>query len=218
MAETASFTSRRLAETVVKAYIRPQTYLNVVYLLLAFPLGVFYFVFLVVGLGLGFGLLVTLVGLPILLAVHVVSWTLVTFERTMAIRLLKVDIPPMLPKESSGRGLWGKVKGHLTNPVTWTGIFFLMAKFPIGVVSFLVTVLFIALTVALVAGPAIYKISAINLGLLKVDTLGEAIVLVPVGVLVALIAPQVLNLAAFLSGRFAYLMMGARWWETPREE
>ena len=33
----------------------PQSYLNIVYLLLAFPLGTFYFVFLVTGLSLGLG-------------------------------------------------------------------------------------------------------------------------------------------------------------------
>lgn len=43
----------------------PRSYLNIVYLLLAFPLGTFYFVFLVTGLSLGFGLIITLVGIPI---------------------------------------------------------------------------------------------------------------------------------------------------------
>ena len=44
----------------------PQSYLNIVYLLLAFPLGTFYFVFLVTGLSLGAGLSITLLGIPLL--------------------------------------------------------------------------------------------------------------------------------------------------------
>ena len=37
---------------------RPQSYINAFYLLITFPLGIAYFVFLVTGLSLGFGLLV----------------------------------------------------------------------------------------------------------------------------------------------------------------
>jgi len=43
---------------------REGTYLNIIYLLLAFPLGTAYFVFLVTGLSLGLGLSITLLGIP----------------------------------------------------------------------------------------------------------------------------------------------------------
>ncbi len=44
-----------------------QTYRNLGYLLLAFPLGVTYFLFLAVGFALGTAFFVTLLGLPVLL-------------------------------------------------------------------------------------------------------------------------------------------------------
>ena len=43
---------------------RGQTYLNIIYLLLSFPLGTAYFVFLVAGLLLGLNLLIIWVGIP----------------------------------------------------------------------------------------------------------------------------------------------------------
>jgi len=49
--------------------VKPKTWRSVGYLLLAFPLGIFYFVFLVTGLSLGFGLFITLLGIPILVGV-----------------------------------------------------------------------------------------------------------------------------------------------------
>ena len=70
-----------------------QSYLNIVYLLLAFPLGTFYFVFLITGLSLGFGLIITLLGIPILLLVLGGSVVLCRFERSIANNLLKQDIP-----------------------------------------------------------------------------------------------------------------------------
>jgi hypothetical protein len=52
---------------------RGETYLNIIYLLLAFPLGTAYFVFLVTGLSLGLGLLIIWIGIPILLFM-IVAW------------------------------------------------------------------------------------------------------------------------------------------------
>ncbi len=65
----------------LEAVAHPQTYLNIVYLLLGLPLGIAYFVFLVTGISLGFGLLVIGVGIHILVLVLAVSWALCQFER-----------------------------------------------------------------------------------------------------------------------------------------
>ncbi len=44
----------------------PQSYINIFYLLLAFPLGIAYFVFLVTGISVGASLIIIWVGVPIL--------------------------------------------------------------------------------------------------------------------------------------------------------
>jgi len=48
-----------------KVIVSGQAYLNLFYLLVAFPLGVFYFVFLVSGLSAGVSLAIIWVGIPI---------------------------------------------------------------------------------------------------------------------------------------------------------
>jgi hypothetical protein len=96
-----------------------QSYINIIYLLIAFPLGTFYFVFLVTGLSTGFGLLVTLVGIPFLLLVLGGSWVLCEFERKTTMAMLKEDIPPA-PDQPTSKGLWARVKAHLSNSITWT--------------------------------------------------------------------------------------------------
>jgi hypothetical protein len=53
--------------------LRGQTYLNALYVFLAFPLGLFYFIFLVTGLSLGVGLAILWIGLIILLAM-IAGW------------------------------------------------------------------------------------------------------------------------------------------------
>ncbi len=74
--------------------VRGQSYLNILYLLLAFPLGLTYFIFLVTGLAVGFGLFITLVGIPILLLVLGGSWVLCSIERWLARTLLNESISP----------------------------------------------------------------------------------------------------------------------------
>ena len=53
-------------KTVFETVAERQTYYNIAYLMLSFPLGLFYFVYLVTMLSLGFGLAVTVVGLPLI--------------------------------------------------------------------------------------------------------------------------------------------------------
>ena len=99
------------------AIIDPQSYINIIYLLIALPLGTFYFVFLVTGLSLGFGLIITLLGIPVLLFVLGGSSVLCRVERYIAINLLKEDIPAA-STQPTPQGLWLRVKTHLTNKAT----------------------------------------------------------------------------------------------------
>ncbi len=62
-----------------------QTYVNLLYLLVSFPLGIFYVVFLLLGLT---SILSTtfILGAPILLLVIFIWWRLAGFERNLAMR------------------------------------------------------------------------------------------------------------------------------------
>ncbi|MCK5645321.1 MAG: sensor domain-containing protein, partial [Anaerolineales bacterium] len=68
-----------------KVVLSKQAYLNLLYLLAAFPLGIFYFVFLISGLSTGISLVIIWVGIPILLLVGIAWWGLANLERIMAI-------------------------------------------------------------------------------------------------------------------------------------
>ena len=185
----------------------PQSYLNIVYLLLAFPLGTFYFVFLVTGLSLGFGLSVTLLGIPLLGLVLGGSWALCKFERNVAGTLLRVDIPAGA-RQPESNGLWARVKVLLKDRVTWTGMFYLLLKFPLGVATFTIVVTLIAVTLALLAAPIVYVYADIDLLIWYVDTLPEAFALTLIGVAVLFISMHLMNGMAYVSGRIARVSLG----------
>ena len=187
--------------------IDPQSYLNIVYLLVAFPLGTFYFVFLVTGLSLGFGLIITLVGIPILLLVLAGSWALCKLERNVAITMLKEDIPAASSQPIS-QGLWSRVKVLLKDSVTWTGVLYLFLKFPLGIVTFTIVVTLISVSLGLLTAPIYYSFVDMGLGFWNIDMLWEAFVLTLIGIPMIFISLYLMNGAAFVSGRLARVMLG----------
>ena len=186
----------------------PQSYLNIVYLLLAFPLGTFYFVFLVTGLSLGFGLIITLVGIPILLLVLSGSWVLCRFERQVAITLLNEDIPLSVSRPASG-GLWSRVKALLKDRVTWTGVLYLFLKFPLGIVTFTIAVTLIAVTVGFLAAPTyMWTSDSLVWGSWSFDPFPWSWILTIIGIPMVFISLHLLNATAVVFGRMTRVMLG----------
>jgi len=192
-----------------------QSYLNLLYLLAAFPLGLFYFCFLVCGLSLGVSLTIVWVGLPILLLVGAGWWLLAGFERLMAIHLLKEDVPTMKRPSNESAGIWTRFTGYLANPVTWKGLLYLLVKFPLGMVTFVILVILIALTVAFVSLPFTYQSQQffqdgfLHAGqfVWQIDSLGEALLGTLIGLLLWPLSLNISNGLAWLHAKFARLML-----------
>lgn len=161
-----------------KAPFRLRTYTNLLYLALAFPLGLLYFIFLTVGLSVGAGLTLIWIGIPILALVFAGSWGLAAMERQLAIHALGAEVPPMSPQPAAEtRTVWQQVKAFFSNPVTWKGMAFLFLKLPLGMVSFVSIVFLLATSLAFLVAPFVWQwgmdFEADGV-ILLVDTWGEA--------------------------------------------
>lgn len=194
-----------------------QSYRNILYLLLSFPLGLCYFVFLVTGIALGIGTLIIWIGVPILLLTISVWWQLAVFERQMAMRWLSITIPPLAYASSRQVKLWQKAQARLTNEMTWKTLAYLFIKFPLGICSFVVTVTLFSLTLSV-------SITGLVLGLLTTPFVllytllwGEAdmrstveryLLFASLGFGLTLLTLHVLNGLAFVAGQFARSMLG----------
>ncbi|WP_167880902.1 sensor domain-containing protein [Methanococcoides sp. AM1] len=190
---------------------RKQTYLNLTYLLFSFPLGTAYFIFLVTGLSMGLSLSITLIGIPILILMLVAWWELASFERQLAIWLLGIDIPPMESQKVTNQKMTEKLKGYIINPVTWKGLVFLFIKFPLGIFTLIVSFTLIALTIALIGVPLIYKTNYINFGSYQVESIGVALMVMAGGLLLGIISLHIMNALAKVSGILAYHLLGSTW-------
>lgn len=192
--------------------VRGQTYLNLVYLFLAFPLGLFYFILLVTGFSLGFGLLIIWVGILILAGMFVASWACANFERQLAIQLLHENIPDGKSSAPAGMTTWDQIKSHFANPVTWKSLVYLLVKFPLGILSFTVLVTLITLSLALIATPVLYPycqtgVWHCGIPASLIDTMPEAIIVSLSGVALLFPSLHIFNWLAWISGRFAKIML-----------
>lgn len=182
----------------------PQTYRNVLYLLLAFPLGTFYFVFLVTGITVGVGLIVVaLVGIPILIGVVIASRTFMVFERSLASALLGTDIPPIAVMPAAAGSWWARLTALRRDRVTRTGMAYLLLKFPVGIATFTAAVTLISTSVGLAAAPAyMWTSGELNWGDWTFDPFLWSWILVPIGIVLAFVSLHLMNAMADAFGRW----------------
>lgn len=202
------------------APVEVRTYTNLFYLALAFPLGLFYFVFLLTGLAVGFGLTIVWIGLPILAVVLAASWGMAALERRLAILLLGADVPPMMPASTGQpKGFWNTVQEFLANPVTWKGLGFLFLKFPLGILSFVLTLILLVIPTAFLFAPVAWGFDDVyyDIPFWNVDTFGETLILAAIGFMGLLVSLNVLNGLGMVWRELAEAMLGSRRFEVPSE-
>jgi signal transduction histidine kinase len=189
----------------------PLTYGRIAYLVLALPLGVAEFSFLVTAISFGLATAVTLIGIPVLIAtIYAWRW-LAQLERRLIGALTGVQIPSPYRPDPVGAGWSKKVHGRLADPATWKDLVFLLLQLPLGIVAFTGALVVVGLAVGGLAAPAYYWAmpDGIQLGIITADTLGEAIALVPFGALIALVGIPALGLLGRGYGELASLLLGS---------
>lgn len=190
-----------------------QTYKNVLYLVLAFPLGLAYYGFLVVGFVLGVGLSVLGVGLGILLGTLIGARFIASFERRLANTLLGTTIPTPDDIDPTADGLPETATAYLRAPSTWRGLGFVFLKFWIGILSFVLLVTFLGTGLELVLLPVFPQgVFNVEIGGWVVarsfETPVRRAVAVPVGAVLVVIACHVLNAFTRANASIAASLLG----------
>ena len=189
----------------------PRTYGRIAYLLLALPLGIAEFAFLVTAISLGAGLAVSLIGIPILIAT-VYAWRFIAqLERRLIGALTGREIADPYRPAPAGASRWRRLNARLGDPATWKDLAFLLLQLPLGAVAFIVTVTVLSVGVAAVFSPVTFWAipDGIDLGLLVVDTLPEALVLAVLGAVVLAIGIPALGALGRLYGAYSEVLLGS---------
>ena len=188
-----------------------RTYTRILYMLLALPLGVAEFSFLVTAISTGFGTAITLIGVPILIGAMWAWRWIADFERRLIGRLVGVEIPSPYRPEPEGARWWRRVAARAADPATWKDLAFLLLQLPLGVVAFSVTVVVLGTGLGALFAPVLEWAlpDDARIAWLEIDTLAESLALVPVGALVLLVGIPGLSALGRLYGWLAAQLLGS---------
>ena len=115
----------------------PSTYGALLYMVLALPTGIFYFVWAVTGISLSLGFAILIIGIPFALLFLASIRLLSHVEGRIVESLLGVRMPRRLPAPPTERqSLWAQVLEAVTDARTWSSLLYLLLRLPLGVVYF----------------------------------------------------------------------------------
>ena len=188
-----------------------QTYRNLAYLALTFPLGVLYFTLVWGGGAAGVSTLPILVGAPILVAVLAMAVAVADIETRLARGLLGADVSMNTPSPSE-ETLTEYAKRLVLSPQSYLAVVYLLSKFVIGIAAFTALVTAATLSAVLTAAPLVYDRPGVTYNFgpnVVIDPPPEAMVAAVAGILLAFVSLHVFNLAARALARYTELLLDA---------
>jgi len=150
---------RSLLKRTFGPYTEGRTYKNMLYLFLMFPLGIIYFVYLITGIALSLGLIITIIGIPLLIlflmSIKGIAW----FQGRLTESLLGIRMPRKRRKYRATGTWWQKLKINLKNPRLYSSMLCLFLMYPLGIIYFVVIIIFLVLSLGLISSPILYLLS-----------------------------------------------------------
>ncbi|WAC64677.1 sensor domain-containing protein [Pseudoxanthomonas sp. SL93] len=134
----------------------PRTYGALFYMLLSLATGTFYFTWVVTGASLSVGLLILIIGIPLLL-LFLMSVRLLSLVEGRVVEVLLGERMPRRPLYTQRDKPWmTRLKELFTDGRTWTAMLYLLLMHPLGILYFSVAITLLALSLALIAAPVAY--------------------------------------------------------------
>jgi hypothetical protein len=140
-------------------FIDPRTWTSLVYMLFSLGLGIVYFTVVVTGFSTAAGMLILIVGIPLLVLVLGLVRALSFFEGRVVEALLGVRMPRRLrplPPTIGGswwRWLLDRIEFWLSDGRTWLSMLYMVLMLPLGIVYFTVSVTLLATSLGLITSP-----------------------------------------------------------------
>ncbi|AZQ13978.1 sensor domain-containing protein [Halorubrum sp. PV6] len=198
---------------VVGVLVDGRTYVHLLYLLIAIPLGAVYSSLFSFGFAFGIAFSVVLVGLVILLATLVAARLAAGVERWLANRLLGTDLTRYDDLADDPPGALAGVRKYVEAASTWRAVGFISLKFFVTVFA-IIPLFALANGLSLLSAPIRYPYVA-TFGesngepiTWAIGTLPESLLAVSVGFVGVLVALHVTNLVAYASRQMAIALLG----------
>jgi uncharacterized membrane protein len=157
--KAAMTTPRKIPTTGVGAFfgvfLDPRAYTSLFFMLLSLATGIIYFTFAVTGLSLSAGLAVLIIGVPFFLLFMVLTRVISLAEGRLIEAMTGERMPRRPVHRGEAAGFWARVGQMLKDRRTWTTLAYLILMLPIGIAYFVIAVVGISLSLALIFSPLI---------------------------------------------------------------
>ncbi len=195
---------------------------ELLYALVAFPLGVFGFAFVVASLFVGVFLSVILIGLVFFAWSTLGVRQLGAFNRSLVRRLLDDDVPPPAPFQP-GLGVVGWVRAGIVDRAGWRARAYLVLKFPLALASFIAVITLRLGSLWFILAPAQWAANigtentrddggarhyVINFGSFYFDTWQRTLLLTTIGLAGWWLSPWVLRAILYLDRQLLADLLG----------
>ena len=133
--------------------VDPRTYGALFYMLLSLATGIVYFTVVVTGASLSLGLMILIIGIPLL----VLFLGLIRVLSLLEGRIVEVLLGERMPRRplytQHGKGWLERIKEMFTDGRTWTAMLYFLLMMPLGTAYFTLAVTCLALSLAFMAAP-----------------------------------------------------------------
>jgi signal transduction histidine kinase len=207
---------RTRTPAVLRVFADRRTWLGLLFLVSALPLGTIGLVLVVTGWSTVLALAITPAVVPLLIAFAAVIRLAAAGEAWLARTLLGAETTTAPPRQSS-RGFWRRGLDAVTGRRFWKGQAYLLLRFLLGFPTALLQIALLSTSLGAIAAPIYYRWvpqdggpKGPDLGAWRVDTLGRALLLVPAGLVLLVATVHLIRpLAAAWRGIAGGLLGGA---------
>ena len=144
---------RSLMQRVFGVYTDPHTYGALFYLLLSLATGTFYFTWVVTGGSLTLGLLILVIGIPLMVLFLGSVRVLALVEGRLVETLLGVRMPRRPPYVDRELSWLKRIGAMFTDPRTWATMAYFLLMLPLGVAYFTIAVTGLSISLSLLLAP-----------------------------------------------------------------
>ena len=133
--------------------VDPRTYGALFYMLLSLATGIVYFTVVTTGLSMSLGLLVLIIGVPLLVLFLGLIRVLSLVEGRVVEVLLGERMPRRPLYTQRGKGWLERIKEMFTDGRTWTAMLYFLLMLPLGIADFTIAVTGLTTALAFIAAP-----------------------------------------------------------------
>lgn len=140
----------------------PRTYGALFYMLLSLATGIVYFTVVTTGVSLSLGLMILIIGIPLLVLFLALIRVLSLVEGRIVEVLLGERMPRRPLYTQRGKGWLERIKEIFTDGRTWTAMLYFLLMLPLGIAYFTTAVTLLSTSLAFIAAPFGYFFASGN--------------------------------------------------------